>query len=164
MNKFDDMMFLLSAGSSRFAQVVAVDKQFVIFSRSWCVAEIAAAHAAGMPQSLRLPSLLTLEANKDALGSLKIADMQASRPEDKEEILSRISDHEAFDAKLHDLLMGQLLPSWSKMDSSDQMTQAGRIARWQSVVKKHSRRIWQFGVDGAGLSQSVETPQASVPT
>merc|ERR1712048_701815 len=44
MNKFDDMMELLSATDSNFAQVIAVDASFELFSRAWCVAEIAAAH------------------------------------------------------------------------------------------------------------------------
>jgi len=138
MDKFDQLMMSLSAGNSKFAQVVAVDKRFDIFSRAWCVAEIAAAHSAGMSQSLQLPSLAHLEKNRDGLVDLKISSAQASMPEDKEAILGSIPDHDAFDRSLRDLLLGQLLPSWSRLDACDKMLQAGRIARWQSVAQKHS--------------------------
>ena len=50
MNKFDPMMILLSAMGPDFSQVVAVDAEFVIFSRAWCVAEIVAAHEVGKRQ------------------------------------------------------------------------------------------------------------------
>ncbi|CAK0857136.1 unnamed protein product [Prorocentrum cordatum] len=130
-------MMSLSAGNDTFAQVIAVDKHFEIFNRAWCMAEIAAAHSAGMSQSLQLPSLAHLE-KQGGLVDLKISSAQASMPEDKEAILGRIPDHDAFDRSLRELVFGQLLPSWSRLDSCDQMLQAGRIARWQSVVQKHS--------------------------
>ncbi|CAK0857615.1 unnamed protein product [Prorocentrum cordatum] len=151
MDKFDQLMMSLSAGNSKFAQVVAVDKRFDIFSRAWCVAEIAAAHSAGMSQSLQLPSLAHLEKNRDGLVDLKISSAQASMPEDKEVILGRIPDLDAFDRSFRDLLFGQLLPSWSRLDSCDHMLQAGRIARWQSVAQKHSAVAWHFRVDDDDL-------------
>ncbi|CAK0905716.1 unnamed protein product [Prorocentrum cordatum] len=151
MNKFDQLMMSLSAGNSEFAQVVAVDKRFDIFNRAWCVAEIAAAHSAGMSQSLQLPSLAHLEKNRDGLVDLKISSAQASMPEDKEVILGRIPDLDAFDRSFRDLMFGQLLPSWSRLDSCDHMLQAGRIARWQSVAQKHSAVAWHFRVDDDDL-------------
>ncbi|CAK0864028.1 unnamed protein product, partial [Prorocentrum cordatum] len=138
MNKFDQLMMSLSAGNDKFAQVVAVDKSFEIFNRAWCVAEIAAAGSTGMSQSLQLPSLTHLEKKQGGLVDLKITSAQASMPEDKEAILGSIPDHDAFDRSLRDLLLGQLLPSWSRLDACDKMLQAGRIARWQSVAQKHS--------------------------
>ena len=47
MNKFDNMMELLSAADPGFAQLIAVDASFVLFSRAWCVAEVATAHKMG---------------------------------------------------------------------------------------------------------------------
>ena len=40
MNKFDDMIEYLAARDPDFGQVIAVDGDFVLFSRAWCVAEI----------------------------------------------------------------------------------------------------------------------------
>ncbi|CAK0848917.1 unnamed protein product [Prorocentrum cordatum] len=147
MNKFDQLMMSLSAGNDKFAQVVAVDRRFDIFNRAWCMAEIAAAHSTGMSQSLRLPSLPHLEKRQGGLARLSISSAQASMPQEKEAILGSIPDHKAFDRRLRELLIGQLLPSWSRLDSCDQMLQAGRIARWQSVVHKCPAVAWRFGVD-----------------
>lgn len=141
LNKFEDVMLLLSASSQSFSQVVAVDRRFDIFSRAWCVAEIAAAPSAGMPQSLLLPSRRSLELNAHRLANMRVAEMRASRPEDRAEILGRIADHDAFDRDLSQLLLGQLLPMWSTFDSSDQMRHAGRVARWQNVARTHPD-IW----------------------
>jgi len=156
MNKFDQLMMSLSARNEKFAQVVAVDKSFDIFNRAWCMSEIAAANSAGMSQSLQLPSLAHLEKRQGGLASLKISSARASMPEDKQAILDSIPDHDAFDRRLRDLLLGQLLPSWSRLDSCDQMFQAGRIARWQSVAQKFPAAVWRFGVDGDDLGDRSE--------
>ena len=37
-----------------FSEVIAVDSHFVLFSRAWCVAEVAAAHQVGMKQTLKI--------------------------------------------------------------------------------------------------------------
>ena len=50
MNKFDEMMAFLSYHDKSFAQVIAVDAGFELFSRAWCVSELAKAHSCGMKQ------------------------------------------------------------------------------------------------------------------
>ena len=90
MNKFDDMMELLSAANRSFAQVIAVDARFDLFSRAWCVAEVAAAYKVGMRQDIKIVSSSALDRNEGRLRHLRIADMEATRPEDKEEILQKI--------------------------------------------------------------------------
>jgi hypothetical protein len=149
LNKFDPMMLMLSQGSQSFSHLVAVDKSFDIFTRAWCIAEIAAAHSVGMRQSLQLPSRSILEKKQAMLAELKIVHMRATRIEDREEILSRIDDHEAFDRNLRALLLERLIPIWHKLDSSDQLLQAGRIARLQlaSRTSTGSTNLWDFGMD-----------------
>eukprot|EP00913_Durusdinium_trenchii_P002097 g1936.t1 len=43
MNKFDEMMAFLAARDPKFCQVVAVDSDFGVFTRAWCMAEVAQA-------------------------------------------------------------------------------------------------------------------------
>eukprot|EP00929_Paragymnodinium_shiwhaense_P089003 TRINITY_DN49276_c0_g1_i2.p1 TRINITY_DN49276_c0_g1~~TRINITY_DN49276_c0_g1_i2.p1 ORF type:complete len:384 (-),score=46.73 TRINITY_DN49276_c0_g1_i2:32-1183(-) len=108
MNKFDDMIALLSSDNSSFRQVVAVDIDFALFSRAWCVAELAMAYKMGMPQALKFVSTNALQQVASArLQNLRIQDMQAARKEDVQEILSKIPDVDAFNAKLHELLFSR---------------------------------------------------------
>ncbi|CAK0858108.1 unnamed protein product [Prorocentrum cordatum] len=148
MNKFEPMVQTLSARSRNFSQLVAVDRRFEVFNRAWCVAEIAASNSMGMVQRLQLPSRRILQENLHVLSRLEICSMGASRPEDKEEILRHISDHEAFDRRLRDMLLVQLLPSWSTLDSRDHMFLAGRVARWQVAACRLSSRVWDPDLEG----------------
>merc|ERR1711920_1111558 len=79
VNKFDDMMRLLAASDPKFEQVVAIDSKFSLFTRSWCVAELAAAHHMGIRQNLKLHSQANLRAFERALKELDIRNIQASR-------------------------------------------------------------------------------------
>merc|ERR1712014_296896 len=47
MNKFDDMMAMLAAESEEFQQIIAIDPDFQLFRRAWCVAELATASEMG---------------------------------------------------------------------------------------------------------------------
>ncbi len=134
MNKFDQMMAYLSAHDPNFAQVVAVDSQFDLSTRAWCVSELAKAHAAGMQQHLKLENLRGLEENSQRLRQLRIQDMHASRPEDVAEILAAIPDVELFNQQLQRLLFDKLIPTWHNLDACEQLTVVGRIARWQTLV------------------------------
>merc|ERR550525_1833756 len=98
-------MAYLSAQDPNFAQVVAIDAAFAVFTRAWCMAEISAANVAGMPQRLKLRSQDTLHAHLAALRELQVCNMEASYPEDKVEILQHIGDTDAFDRKLRQVLL-----------------------------------------------------------
>ena len=50
MNKFDYMMEIIAETSVNFAQVLAIDQQFGLFHRAWCIAELAEARLLRMPQ------------------------------------------------------------------------------------------------------------------
>jgi len=130
LNKFDDMIEFLSAPDPRFTQVIAVDVSFVLFSRAWCVAEVAASHRMGMEQKLKIVSIQALHDHEEDLSHLRIQDMNASRPEDKEEILRKIPNHELFNDHLKALLFNDLLPAWGRMDLVGQLDRAGQVLRY----------------------------------
>jgi len=130
MNKFDDMIAFLAAQDKQFRQVVAVDRDIVLFSRAWCIAELAIAKELGMTQNLMLPSKRTLAHHCNHLRELRIENMQASRPEDVEEIVSKINDVAEFNRSLHELLFGDgaLVSSWYKLLDDAQFAKAGHFA------------------------------------
>lgn len=138
MNKFADMMAYLSSTDDDFEQVIAVDGDFTLFSRAWCVAELAEAHRMGMKQNLKVRSRSTLSLHEDALRSLRVEEMRASRQEDVEEILKTINDKEKFNESLQDLIFDEkdgLLSAWKGMDAAEQMTRVGRLARYDGASK-----------------------------
>jgi hypothetical protein len=114
MNKFDDMMLCMAASVPGFSLVVAVDKDFTLFQRAWCIAELYQAYTLGIPISMRLISENGLIDHESELRLLRVVHMRSSRPEDKELILAKIQDKDAFDAQLQQLLFapGGLLQSW----------------------------------------------------
>lgn len=85
LNKFDCMMKHLHRRYAQdFLQVVAIDKDFNLFSRAWCVAELVEAYNSHMDQHVMLHSPTVLEEHSGQLSSLKVENCAASRPEDKE--------------------------------------------------------------------------------
>jgi len=134
VNKFGEMMKLLAASDHDFEQVVAIDAGFSVFSRAWCIAELAVAHAVGMKQHLKLPSAQALEGQEHGLRSLRIEDMESSRPEDKGEILDSIPDKDAFNARLQRLLFEDLLPAWYDLNGLEQMERLARLLKRQDAV------------------------------
>lgn len=141
MNKFDDMVAYLAATDENFAQVVAIDAQFELFSRAWCVAELVAADNMGVRQSLKMFSEATLHEHEASLHKLRVQDMQASRPEDVQEILDKIPDKEMFNRKLQKQIFDEhsgLLALWIGLDNTEQMERLGKIARWEVLVRARS--------------------------
>ncbi|CAK0864386.1 unnamed protein product [Prorocentrum cordatum] len=96
MNKFDAMMILLAGANASFKQVIACDREFQLFTRSWCIAEIYMAHEQCMNASLIVHSAEVLARRRDVVEQLDVRSMSASRPEDKEMILRHIADPVAF--------------------------------------------------------------------
>jgi hypothetical protein len=149
MNKFDDMMRFLASRDANFGQVVAVDARFDLFSRAWCVGELAEARRAGMTQSMQLRSGQDVAERQVALKNLKVQDMQASRPEDVEEILKKITDAagslDAFNAALQELIFNDkdgLFATWRGKDAEEQMSSIGRLVRW-GAVSDDSSVLWR---------------------
>merc|ERR1712151_1153930 len=100
--------------SNGFGQVVAVDKELEVFSRAWCVAELVEADGLGISQSVKIHSYEVLDDCYDHLELLDVRDCKASRPEDKDCILSRIGNIDAFNDRLQWLIYGSggLFSAW----------------------------------------------------
>ncbi|CAE8677542.1 unnamed protein product [Polarella glacialis] len=129
VNKFDDMMACIAAAEPGFAQLLAVDKDFTIFRRAWCVAEMHQAHSVRLPQKMLVFSEATLTRHKSYLKTLKVEDMAASHPADRDMILARISDKASFNEEVQRLLFddGGLVEGWR--GGFDHVTMLGEVAR-----------------------------------
>jgi hypothetical protein len=136
MNKFSDMMAFLSATRADFCQVIAVDRHFALFSRAWCVAELARAEKSGMRQLLKLASRQALAESGGRLAGLDVAKMRASRPEDVQEILASIEDVAEFNDHLQEMLFGNegLFGHWERFDLTEQSAKVGRAAVFAKVL------------------------------
>ena len=148
MNKFDDMMALLARENPDFAEVVAVDASLDLFGRAWCVAELAEAHRMGMAQSLKMRNAETLLRRQLTLQGLKVENMKASRPEDVVEILAKIPDKEAFNAKLQELIFDSnvgLVAAWKNADTLQQMEEVSHLLKWLrlSEAVEGGQIVWQ---------------------
>jgi len=104
MNKFADMMACIKDKNPDFQHVIVVDKHFGIFGRAWCVAELVEGNALGLSQRLLIFDSESVKVNRSSLSSLDVSECEASRPEDKELILSKIMDVQAFNLHLRNLL------------------------------------------------------------
>jgi len=155
MNKFDSVMEYLSATNRDFAQVVAVDRDFCLFSRAWCVAEIVEANKMGMRQSLKLSSKQALKQECDQLRSLDVRNMQAARQEDVAEILAKIPDINGFNAALQQMLFGQqgLFDSLDNFDVIERAAQIGKVSLFAEAALR---------VSGSGSKEKSETGVAVV--
>lgn len=129
MNKFDNVMEFLSRTEPAFGQLVAVDADFRLFQRAWCVAELYAARRMRLPQRMRLLSERSLRQHQHELEDLRVEDMRASNPADKQMILGKISDLEAFNQEIQDMIFDEdgLLQAWR--DGFDMIAFLGEVAR-----------------------------------
>lgn len=128
------LVYFLAAKKPRFEHVIAVDAKFTLFERAWCVAELAEGSLRGVKQHLLVRSRSSLERNARKVWNLRIEDMKASRIEDIKGILDRIPDTAAFNRKLRVTIWDKnvgLMEVWKGLDTTEQMSQIGRLARWQ---------------------------------
>uniref|UniRef100_A0A6T1LE03 Uncharacterized protein n=1 Tax=Alexandrium monilatum TaxID=311494 RepID=A0A6T1LE03_9DINO len=142
MNKFADMIELLGSGADDFAQLVVVDREYDVFERAWCVAELHRAYAMGIRQRvcMHMNSVLDVDANDlvvyQRLSTLTVTACRASRPEDKREILSKIPDKQEFDEQLQEVIFGsrgllrRQLQGFGVLEAASRT--AFRVARVQS--------------------------------
>jgi len=138
MNKFVDMMSCLKCISPRFKQVIATDMSFNLFSRAWCVAEIHRGRQMRLSQSMAMHSEASLREHEAKLRGMKVQEMKASNPDDVELILSQISDLDAFNQEVQQLIFDTdgLVPTWCK--GLEQMSLLGEVARRGYVLSRHS--------------------------
>merc|ERR1712048_1079698 len=92
---------------------------------------------------MKLPSAKTLEANSASLQAVTIETAKASRPEDVAEILGRISDKEAFNHRLQNLIFANLLDCWYGLDLASKMRRAGSLIRMTEALSssRFSRQV-----------------------
>ncbi|CAE7315036.1 BMY1 [Symbiodinium sp. CCMP2592] len=147
INKFDDMMYhLATTGGCR--QVIAVDQAFDLFTRAWCVAEIAEAKRLQMNQTLKLSSRAAIMQRARSLENLDVQSMRATSEADKQLILSKIqrtTSINKFNTELQSLVLDQrsgLLASWHAMDSVQQVGEVGRLIRW-GLADAGTGKVWK---------------------
>eukprot|EP00927_Polykrikos_kofoidii_P084405 TRINITY_DN8883_c0_g1_i1.p1 TRINITY_DN8883_c0_g1~~TRINITY_DN8883_c0_g1_i1.p1 ORF type:complete len:714 (+),score=75.44 TRINITY_DN8883_c0_g1_i1:114-2255(+) len=164
MNKFDEMIRYLSARDPEFRQIVAIDVSFTLFSRAWCISEIATSNAQGVKQCLNVKSKAVLDTSVNRLKDFRVEDMEASVPADKEQILASIKDTALFNKCLHSMLFDELFPAWHNLEEEDQMKRICWIIRWQTVCgdRPTRRGMWDEAVatDCLPLDCVIGNPQA----
>lgn len=112
MNNFDDMMGHLKREVHGFALLVSVDREYAVFTRAWCMAELHKAHELSMEQKvcMHMNRVLDVDAGDldvyKKLATLTVTACKASRPQDREEILSRIGNKQEFDEQLQEVIFG----------------------------------------------------------
>lgn len=138
-NKFYEMLTFLAAKNPGFAQVVIADVGFNVFTRAWCLAEIAEAKEAGVVQRIKLCSADSAGEHKTRLQAIKIEEAETSNAEDKTYILDSIEDLDAFNTTLRTFLLEELLPAWSCLDGEEQILLLGGLIRWHKAIPWGSR-------------------------
>eukprot|EP00929_Paragymnodinium_shiwhaense_P088128 TRINITY_DN48345_c0_g1_i2.p1 TRINITY_DN48345_c0_g1~~TRINITY_DN48345_c0_g1_i2.p1 ORF type:complete len:565 (+),score=53.06 TRINITY_DN48345_c0_g1_i2:29-1696(+) len=147
VNKFDDMMAWLASVNPNFGQCIAADTQLNLFHRAWCVAEMHCAYCYDMVQSLRVFSGATLAANSAWLRTLRVEAMEATNAEDKQMILSKITDLVTFNRQIQRLLFSDdgLLSAWrGDFELGDAL---------QVLVKRAQRRAMES--DSSSSEESI---------
>jgi len=113
LNKFDEMMAVLHHDVPGFCHLVVVDRDFRVFSRIWCVAELVQASFSGIPQNVQLSSGEGLRDDAEdldlyfRLSSMTVRDAEATRAEDRDAILARIPCVTEFDLHLQAAIFGE---------------------------------------------------------
>mmetsp|Transcript_61861 Transcript_61861/g.135296 ORF Transcript_61861/g.135296 Transcript_61861/m.135296 type:complete len:820 (-) Transcript_61861:421-2880(-) len=138
MDKFDHMMALLKTKVPELSHVVVTGKNFEIFGRVWCVAELVQAHCSQIKQNVCIISQDVLDANTGdirlytQLAMLSIADCSAARESDKERIMAKVRDTcgiEEFDAQLQATIFGRAGLLGRTLLGFDAIHAAARVGR-----------------------------------
>ena len=129
LNKFDDMMTFLSRKAPNFGQLIVIDERFDVLYRAWCVAEIVEANVLKIPARIKVYSQNTVDVHYDRLSLLDVRDCSASSQDDKDVILQKIVDVDAFNLKLQHLIFSSqgIFSQW--VDGKERSRQVGRIWR-----------------------------------
>ncbi|CAK9038873.1 Centrosomal protein of 76 kDa, partial [Durusdinium trenchii] len=136
LNKFDDMIRFLSQRVTTFEHLLVVDQHFDVLYRAWCVAEIVEGNALGIPAKIKVYSQNAVDCNYDRLSLLDVRQCSASSQEDKDFILQKIGNIQAFNLKLQQLVFSSegLFSDW--VDGKERSRLVGRIWRRSAC---HSR-------------------------
>lgn len=99
------MRYLTANCDALFLQVLACDRDFDLFSRVWCIAEVVEAARANIEQHVIIHSKMNMNKHYTMLSKLKVEDCDATREEDKQSILAKITDKEEFNTYLQDTVL-----------------------------------------------------------
>merc|ERR1711953_430755 len=144
MNKFDDMMAYLQGVAPGFSQLVAVDRDFTLFTRIWCIAELMQASQSRIPQSVKTLSDDCIAEHLEELEELDVRNAQASFPADRDFILSKVEDPERFNEELRELILNPhsgLLSNWMPGVSFSRSIHSGAQKSLQLAVHEAMRMI-----------------------
>jgi len=164
LNKFDDVMrFLRYWHREAFAQVIVVDVSFQVFSRAWCVAEIIEGNNLGIKSSVKILSEIILDTHYDMLTVLDVQECKASRVEDKDMILAKITDTAVFNLHLQECIFGTagLFHQWR--DGQEQARQIGRILRRAWLPENEDRKsLLESESDASSVEGSIISDYSNV--
>jgi len=140
MNKFDSMMRHLCSSVRGFTHVVAVDADFELCTRAWCIAEIVESGECGIPKRIMIHSEEMLDRHYESLSTIDVRDCRASRVEDKLMILQKIRDVDTFNTQLQWAIFGTQGVFSRLIDAQDRAALIARIVvRARSCTSKPSR-------------------------
>ena len=88
-----------------------------IFSRAWCDSELVEARNLGMPQHMVIHSRAAVLVHASKLVEIDVRKCDATHPADKEYILGRIDDVDAFNDALQTALVDQSAGAFAKLAS-----------------------------------------------
>ncbi|CAE6916950.1 unnamed protein product [Symbiodinium natans] len=159
LNKFDDMMTHLATEVANFRQLVVLDDTFDVLFRAWCVAEIFEASALQMQATIQVSSQEAVDLNYDRLTLLDVRHCSASSEADKDMILSKIADVEAFNLHLQELVFSAevgLFAEW--VDGYTRSRQVGRILRRSKIGLQSSGSSLPNREENLGFCQGCLWP------
>merc|ERR1719506_62889 len=125
VNKFDDMMAFCkkrvreialqsdnpTARHHRFGQVIAVDVDFDLITRVWCIAELYEADRSHLTQAMKIFTQMSDDGQQSALAkvcNIDVRNAEASQPSDKEFVLSKIEDIDEFNQHVKRLVLKRM--------------------------------------------------------
>lgn len=170
VNKFDDMMAFMSRRAKSLSQIVAMDADFSLVGRAWCVAELVEAYYHLIPQKLYVPSAESLEQHRTQMQDFDVRQCKASDPNDVDFILAKINDKDKFNNQVRALIFGHrgLLSKWiaGNKKALEVGHVAARVSRRASLTNSDRDRSFK-GLDsefdkssgGGDASDCEKTPK-----
>jgi len=117
VDKFDNMMIVLHNSVDNFRQLIAADIELGLFNRVWCVAELSVADNNSMTQTLVVYNEECIKNQAATHEKLDMRNCHATRIQDKEDILKKIDDIDAFNDQVQRLIFDGLLPRLKRRET-----------------------------------------------
>lgn len=147
--------------------MIAVDAEFTLLERCWCLAEIARAASMGMKQNSLILSPEAMDRHYRLLSAIDVRACRASCPQDRDFILSKIPDTDAFNARLQWLMLSnEGIFMQQHRCPYDRMVSASRIAaRIYSAHVTLQPSCGTCGTESSGMTGTTRmSARRSVPS